>query len=183
MSFFSLMAQRSPHYLIENRGQWPQHVVASASVAGGKVFLEKNGLTYHLFDLAGLRGDHDVDQNQARIRGHVYRVAFIGSEESQIKSTFSATQESYSNYFLGNDPAKWAGGCKHHLEAELTALYPGIDLQMHGGGSFLKYDLVVRAGAEATQIKMLYTGQDKLSIENERLIITTSVGTNRNIGR
>ena len=170
------MAQRSQHYLIENRGQWPQHVVASASVAGGKVFLEKNGLTYHLFDLAGLRGDHDVDQNQARIRGHVYRVSFIGAEESQIKSTLSATQESYSNYFLGNDPAKWAGGCQHHLEAELTALYPGIDLQMHGGGSFLKYDLVVRAGAEASLIRMQYTGQHKLSIEQERLIITTSVG-------
>ena len=78
MSFFSLMAQHTTHPLVENRGQWPAHVSAAADVEGGKVFLEENAITYHLFDLAGLNGSHAIDSAQPRIRGHVYKVNFVG---------------------------------------------------------------------------------------------------------
>ena len=176
MSFFSLMAQHNPLHLIENRGQWPASVVAAADVQGGKVFLEKGALTYHLYDLSGLHSTPDELIHQSRVRGHVYRVSFIGATPQNTRSLLSEKQLAYSNYFLGNDATRWAGNCGHFKEAAIQNLYPGVELQMHTGGSFLKYDLIVAPGFDASQISMLYEGHDKLSIENNRLVVTTSIG-------
>jgi len=176
MSFFTLMAQRPSHPLVENRGQWPAQVMSAADVEGGKVFFEENALTYHLFDLAGLRGDHEVDLTLPRISGHVYKVHFAGSNTNTSSSVFEGEQETYSNYFLGNDARHWAGHCKHFTKSTRKNLYPGIDWVIHGDGSFLKYDLIVHPGADASSIRLRYEGQDKLSIENERLVVYTHVG-------
>jgi len=176
MSFFTLIAQQNGLYLVENRGQWPASVVAAADVQGGKVFLEKGALTYHLYDLSGLHATPDEETHQRRIRGHVYRVSFTGSPTQNIHSLLSEKQHSYSNYFLGNDATRWAGNCGHFKEASIQNVYPGIELQMHTGGSFLKYDLIVSPGYDASQICMHYEGHDKLSVDNDRLVVITSIG-------
>jgi gliding motility-associated-like protein len=176
MSIFSLMAQHSSLHLVENRGQWPADVVAATDVQGGKVFLEKSTITYHLFDLTGMRTDHDIDSTQPRIRGHVYKVHFEGSKQDGQHAAFSDQLQSYSNYYLGNQPAHWAGGCAHYREAVLSSIYPGIDLHMHAGGPFLKYDLIVQPGAHANLVRMRYEGHTKLSLERDRLVVTTSIG-------
>jgi gliding motility-associated-like protein len=103
-------------------------------------------------------------------------MTFAGSAASDTRSTLSEKQTAYSNYFLSNDQTHWAGNCGHYKEASIQNLYPGIELQMHAGGSFLKYDLIVAPGSDASQIKMTYEGHDKLSIENDRLVVTTSIG-------
>jgi gliding motility-associated-like protein len=176
MSFFSLMAQHTTHPLVENRGQWPAHVSAAADVEGGKVFLEENAITYHLFDLAGLNGSHAIDSAHTRIRGHVYKVNFVGSGSEKSEALFEGKQQPYSNYFLGNDPEHWAGHCSHFTHLTHKNLYPGIDWVTHGDGSFLKYDFIVHAGADADLIRMRYQGQEKLAIENDRLVVYTHVG-------
>ncbi len=96
MSFFTLMAQRPSNVLVENKGQWPGSVIAAADVQGGKVFLEKGSITYHLFDLAGMRADHDVDPEQPRVRGHIYRMQFAGSNATQMQALLDAKQLRYS---------------------------------------------------------------------------------------
>jgi hypothetical protein len=103
-------------------------------------------------------------------------MTFAGSTATAARSVLTEKQTSYSNYFLGNDRTHWAGNCGHYKEATVQQLYPGIDLQLHAGGSFLKYDLIVAPESDASQIKMTYEGHDKLSIENDRLVVTTSIG-------
>ncbi len=176
MSFFTLMAQHNAMHMVENRGQWPDAVVAAADVQGGKVFLEKGALTYHLYDLGGLHSTPDETAHHPRVRGHAYRMTFAASAAENIRSLLTEKQTAYSNYFLGNDQSHWAGNCGHYKEASLQNLYPGIEMLMHADGPFLKYDLVVAPGADASQIKMTYEGHDKLSIENDRLVVTTSIG-------
>lgn len=176
MSFFTLMAQRSAHVLTENKGQWPAHVVAAADVQGGKVFLEKGSITYHLFDLAGLHAEYEANPQQPRIRGHVYRMNFAGCNVSQIQHAYNKKQTTYSNYFLGSDQRQWAGGCAHYEDVILHQLYPGIDLHMQAGGPFLKYDLIVHPNADVKQIAMIYQGHERIALENERLVIYTSIG-------
>ncbi|MFM2201586.1 MAG: hypothetical protein RL040_786, partial [Bacteroidota bacterium] len=176
MSFFSLIAQSNSMSLVENRGQWPQHIVAGCDVIGGKVFLEQSAITYHVFDLAGMRSDHDVDFSQPKVRGHVYRVNFLNRSQDYSPSVFAAKKLSRSNFFLGSDNKKWAGGCSHFEEASLLSIYPGIDLKMYCNGPFLKYDFIIAPRAEVNQIEMEYEGQSAIAIENERLVVSTSIG-------
>jgi hypothetical protein len=58
-----------------------------------------------------------------------------------------------SNYFFGNDPAKWKTDLPNYKSVVLTAIYPGIDLRYIAQDRRITHELVVRAGADPAQIK------------------------------
>lgn len=162
---------------IMNRGQWPEHVKASADLGSGRVFIERHGFTYHFFDLSSLRDAHDegglFKSNDPRIKGHVYRVVL---EQSQRATTqFSDQKKTYFNYFLGNDEKSWASGCPAFGDVFMNQVYPGIDMHVYSSGPFMKYDFIIQPGADASQISMRYEGVSDIYLEHERVIIKTSV--------
>lgn len=109
------------------------------------------------------------------VRGHAYEVTFLNAGNPEI--TGQKASESYANYFIGNDPRRWASNVRSYQLVNYNALYPGIDMQVYSEAGVLKYDLIVQAGADPSQIQLQYNGVDKLEIKKEQLIITTSVGT------
>lgn len=168
----------TPHYpLIENRGQWPADVVASADLEQGKFFLETKGFTYHFMDLSPVRKAHDegttFQEGQTKYKGHVYRVNFVGAGPADVAKTNE--QLTRYNYFLGQDAASWAGGCQSFGKIKMHSLYENIDLEVYSHDFFLKYDFHVKPGADPSQIKMRYSGMDGISIENGRIKISTTV--------
>ncbi len=166
--------------MVENKGQWPKQVLFAGDLENGKVFLEKNALKWHFMDLTAVSEAHNEGKkfqpDEVRIKGHVYKVTFLGANENAFTTTTNK-QKTYYNYFLGNDSSKWAGGCNAFGEALRKEFYEGIDFKFYSQDFFLKYDFIVHAGADVSQIKMNYEGVDKLEIENGRLKITTSVNT------
>lgn len=164
--------------LVENKGQWPAHVVASAGVEGGRWFLEKGGFTMHQMDLSAVSASHGGAQpvtGTPRIRGHVYHTALEGSagaawtrKESPLPTLF--------HYFLGNDPGQWASHCASWQRITLGEVYPGVNMVVSTEMPFLKYDFQVKAGADHRRIALRYSGQDDIRITNGRLVIRTSVG-------
>ncbi|HRH39391.1 MAG TPA: hypothetical protein PK760_13655, partial [Flavobacteriales bacterium] len=104
---------------------------------------------------------------------HAYRMHFVGGQAKGSNGVERAPH--YANYFLGNDKSKWAGHCAVFGGVDLTSVYPGVDLHVEGGTG-LKYDWRVAAGADASLIKLRFEGQDKLSVRDGMLYITTSVG-------
>ncbi len=164
--------------MIENKGQWPEQVVAGSDLKSGKIFFEKGGFTFHFYDLKNIRVAHDNGQiftpNSTRIKGHVYKVNFLDCNES-ISARLEERQKTYYNYFLGNDQQYWAGGCGAYGKITQQNLYEGIDLVNYSLDGFLKYDFVVHAGADPNNIKMSYDGIEKIQLENDRIKLTTSV--------
>lgn len=63
-------------------------------------------------------------------------------------------QVTESNYFIGNDPAKWHRGIENYSKIRYAAVYPGIDLVYYGKQGSLEYDFVVKPGADPTNIQM-----------------------------
>jgi len=52
-----------------------------------------------------------------------------------------------SNYFIGNDPAKWRTGIPHYSRVEYKSVYAGVDVVYYGNPQKLEYDLIVAPGA------------------------------------
>jgi hypothetical protein len=48
-----------------------------------------------------------------------------------------------SNYFIGNDSAKWRTDVPHFGGIEYVGVYPGIDLAWYGNQERLEYDFIV----------------------------------------
>ncbi len=51
-----------------------------------------------------------------------------------------------SNYFIGNDPAKWRTNVPTYSKIRYRDVYPGIDVVYHGNQQQLEYDFVVAPG-------------------------------------
>jgi len=164
----------------ENKNQWDARVSYAAQLDGGMLFFEKNCFTYNFYDKETLRKNHVVsNKDQAKvksaaIRSHAFRMTFIGADLSTQISSKNPTAD-YCNYFLGNDPAKWASEVKNYKEINYKGIYNDIDLQILGLDNSIKYNFYVAPFANPNDIKLYYEGVDKISLEKGEIKIKTSI--------
>ncbi len=170
---------------VENKGQWNRAVDFKGDFKTGSFFLEKDGygvVMHHPDDLARLAEvshGHGLKMGESvprvTLRSFVYKMSFAGGN-NQAKATPDKIQPSYNNYFLGDDPARWAGNCRLYQAVTYHDVYPNIDVRYYSDGSSLKYDFIVRPGGNIARIRMQYEGPTKLDIQDKALIVRTPVG-------
>jgi hypothetical protein len=71
-----------------------------------------------------------------------------------------------SNYFIGNDAAKWRSGVLHYSKIKYEQVYPGIDLVYYGNQRQLEFDFVVAPGTNPDVIKLTFEGADGVKIDD-----------------
>ena len=120
-------------------------------------------------------GDDAGTYPSYNIRSHAYQVQFVGAATSTDIIPDKAIS-SYNNYFIGNDPSKWASNVKIFQAIVYKNIYPNIDVRYYSENGQLKYDLIVNPGGTVGNILMRYEGADKLLLKNKELIVKTSVG-------
>jgi gliding motility-associated-like protein len=175
----SVVAQNESYYaLVANKGQWPEQVLYGSDLEGGKVFIENTCLTWHFMDITPIRQSHNdgtlFRPEDIRIKGHVYKAEFVGSNShAQTKSDYK--HKAYYNYYLDRDPTKWAGGCEAFGTIQRLNFYPKIDFKFYSNDFALKYDFIVHPGGDVDDIQIEYSGVESLKLEDERLLISTSV--------
>jgi len=184
---------------VQNRGQWDPQVNFKGEVNAGAFFLHKQGFTALLHNpgewakinenhggLTGPAGKNFFSGQQAAKNGeagdgrpvlhsHAYRVRFVGSNE-QVEIIPDKPLPSYNNYFIGNDPTKWASDCKIYQGVTYKNIYPDIDIRYYSDNGQMKYDIIVHPGGDVGQIAMKYEGVDQLAVKKNELLINTSVG-------
>ncbi len=60
----------------------------------------------------------------------------------------------YNNYYIGNDPSKWATRVPKYHAIKYENLYPGIDLHFYEKNQSLKYEFIVEKGIDPQIISM-----------------------------
>jgi gliding motility-associated-like protein len=156
-----------------NGGQWPQQVLYRVLTPGGALFVERGAFT-HLLETGGPRRAHGGATTQPEPhRMHAFKVHFEGGA-AKAHEGFDK-QRHYVNYFLGDDPSKWASGLPVYGGVELREVYPGIGVRVQGGTG-IKYDWLVAPGADPSAIVMRFEGHDKLEVSNGLLHVRTSAG-------
>ena len=158
----------------------------TAKATAGSIFLHNNGFTilqHHPDDwqvVTESMHKHEVAKETIlgpkKLRSHAYNVSFLNGNAAAAVVPDKA-QASYNNYFIGDDPAKWASNCKIYGGVTIKNMYPGIDVRYYSSNGKMKYDLIVSPGADISKIALKYDGVEKLDIKKGELIIGTSVGT------
>ncbi|MEO6288945.1 MAG: hypothetical protein ABIO76_03430, partial [Ginsengibacter sp.] len=187
------MANRSLSQIefIENKGQWDKEVKFMSLAGSGSFYLQQNGFTVaqnNASDVEAFKTKRHGDVAGAqlktsiggRIRGHAYNVKFLNVDNPQIIP--DKALPTVNNYFIGNDKSKWATDCRIYQGVTYKNMYPGIDVRYYAdAGSNLKYDFIIHPGADINNIAMKYTGADKITVRDKELIISTSVGDNKEL--
>jgi hypothetical protein len=148
---------------IENQSQWEEQVKFKTDVQFGHIFFSNNFFRYVFYNEADLETAHEMKHQdyfkayELLVKCHAYDVQFIGSN-SNPRIIPSEKLSYYQNYFLGNDPKKWAGNVSTFQTITYNNLYNGVDLQAYSIENSFKYDLIVHAGSNPNNIKLKYNG-------------------------
>lgn len=110
-----------------------------------------------------------------RAGGGVLRMALEGARRHTPRALVPLA--GHSNYFIGNDSSRWRKNVPHFAKVDLGEVYPGVNLIYYGNRQRIEYDLVVRAGADAGQIRIAYRGARSIEIDaaGELTVRTASV--------
>ena len=85
-----------------------------------------------------------------------------------------------SNYFIGNDPAKWRRDIPQFARVRYSGVYPGVDLVFYGNQGRLEYDFEVAPNSDPRQLSLRFGGAEDVSIDaNGDLVLAISDGNIR----
>lgn len=160
---------------IENKGQWENQVLYKAEIPGGSLYITSAGLVYNLIDEKAL---HELQHNKAateNINAHAIFVDFLQAQSTVTSMPENGFSTLY-NYYLGNNPDKWAEGVKAFQKITLRNVYPKTDFVIEGMDGWVKTSFVLRHGANPANIQLKYRGANQLKIENQDLVTIHSLG-------
>ena len=108
-----------------------------------------------------------VDSIQMKLVGANQNAALTGADLLPGKS----------NYFIGNDPAKWRTGVPQFARVRYNGVYPGIDLVFYGNQGRLEYDFQVKPGFDPAQAELEFNGAKQLELKDGNLVIRGETGS------
>lgn len=175
---------------VENKGQWHSSIVFQGELQTGAFALEKNGyrvLLHNPDDLQSVyKAQHKNPQTgkdvayfgQSKptetLRSHAYGVRFLQANPN-VKILPEKPLPGYINYFIGDDPKKWASECISYQTITYQEMYKGIDVRYYTNNGQIKYDIIVHPYADPNQVVLYFDGIEKLRVLNRQLVIQTSV--------
>ncbi len=171
---------------IENKGQWDSRVQFLLRSGGLDTWITDRGVVYDVYQMTPSKNsdkhntpDVQAMQDKARAmdrRGHVVSINFTGASVTTT-SLGVDPQPGHHNYFIGNDKTKWASNVALYGRAEVQGLYPGVDAVFYLDGGKPRYDLVVKPGANTSQVRMSIEGAKSVKVDAAgSLSIQTTMG-------
>jgi gliding motility-associated-like protein len=171
----------APIEYIKNDGQWDAPFAYKGTTPRGDFFLSKTGFTYLLGDKDNSEKVHN--KHHGKVAGpvtlnyHAYRMNFVNPNPA-VEISDAKQQSHYYNYFIGNDQSKWKSNIHPALNVDYKNIYKNIDAHIYSENGNLKYDFILHAGANISDLAFEYEGATSIKLKKKSLEIYTTVGDN-----
>lgn len=169
--------RKSPMSFEANQGQTDKRVTFISRGAGYTLFLTRDSAVMALQNTGSAQGRQEnaaratspsmpyvgnsvsgVSRGQGSTRSEaVLNMRVVGANPAARVTSFDQL-ETTSNYFIGNNPAKWRTKVPNFGKVRYSSIYPGVDLVYYGNQQQLEYDFVVAPGADPNVIALRFTG-------------------------
>lgn len=166
---------------VQNNGQWDLPISYMQRLHNGHIGLGKTGFSYLFFDgkTSHSHGEkHEEHEANEPTKGHYLKVSFLGANPDVLVKGNDKLEE-YSNFYLGNDPAKWQTKVPIFTQVNYTNLYGnGINMKTEVVEDHFKYTFEIAPNADPAQIQMLYEGAEEMTLDREGVLnIKTSINS------
>ncbi len=106
----------------------------------------------------------------------VLRMKLVGSNSRPTMEGLEKLS-GISNYFIGNDSAKWRTNVPQYKKVAMKNVYPGIDMVYYGNQRHLEYDFVVAPGVDTKVIRLAWNGPKGAKVDTKgNLVFKTKNG-------
>ena len=171
---------RLPFSFEANQGQTDARVRFLAHGQGYSLFLtgEEAVLALKSRQLSVVGGQlKRITDDGQRTTDNVLRMRLLGAN---AKAVLAGADElpGKSNYFIGNDPAKWRTDVPNYASVRENNLYPGVDVVYYGRQGQLEYDFAVAPRVDPSELRFEIQGAERLRItQSGDLELSTNGGT------
>ncbi|MCX7650795.1 MAG: T9SS type A sorting domain-containing protein [Flavobacteriales bacterium] len=184
LTSFNLGKLNPTEAFIENKGQWPEEVLFAYRAGGLQAFITKEGLVCNLIVMNSREKERmsdnpdffeDMEKSPPKLKNHVITFQWKNPNKNfRIKP--NKPLEIYHNYYLGNDPTKWASRVPLWEEVWIENIYVGIDLRWYIDNGCPRFDFVVRPEGDYRDISMVVNGSEGINLDDEIVSIKTPLG-------
>jgi hypothetical protein len=148
-----------------NVGQAPRQFAYVASGTGYELALSEHGLTLALPPRAATSSIHRRRGQSFAGQPSILRIRLIGATRHPVLRP-ERRKASYTNYFIGNTPARWRTHVPNYAAIRYRDVYPGIDWVVYGNRRhLLEYDLIVHPHADPARVVLAVTGPGDVSLD------------------
>ena len=182
--FKGIQFQRPPLRFEINEGQTDPQVRFTARDRDGIAYLTSDGAVFQI--------SRSVGTSKPQFKKASYTPETRGFESSFVRmKTVGGNPNAravgidrlpgVTNYFIGNDPAKWRTNVAGYAKVKYESVYPGIDLVYYDNGEGrLEYDFIVAPGADPKQIALSIEDAQSVEVDSSGdLVISAATGTIR----
>jgi hypothetical protein len=180
-----------PLLFVPNEGQTDERVAYYIQGRDKTIYFTPQGVTFALtapFTQTNAPADlptHGLAQLETRpkrmsveptaVQRWAVKLDFLGANPD-VRPVGQDKTEAILSYFKGR-PEAWRTGLPTYAKIVYPELWPGIDLVYYGTVNRLKYEFVVRPGADPGRIRLAYRGATDVQVNAAgQLEVTTPVG-------
>lgn len=175
-------------YFVPNKGQWDDEVKFLTKIGGMNAWITDSGVVFDFYSIQ--RKNNSFNKNSKFLQrkkiddihevnryGHIIKMNIISQHETEPFYRTLEQQNTYYNYFLGNDSKRWARKVSLYGELIVENIYQDIDVRYYFDSEGLRYDLILHPEASVENIVFTIEGADDVWLnEDGELVLLTIVG-------
>jgi hypothetical protein len=161
-----------PLFFEPNQGQTAPQVKFLARGSGYGLFLTADEAVLQL--QRAVANPRTATAAPERPASSVIRMKLAGAN-SAARVSGAEPLPGKSNYFIGNNPAKWRRNIPQFARVQYKSVYPGVDLVYYGDQGQLEYDFRVAPAADPNQIALGFQGAST-HLDAGDLVLSTANG-------
>ena len=160
---------------IENKGQFAPEVRMVGSTNVGNMWVLNNQIYFQSLhkekDEAAENANRSAseigEEEEGKTEAHNWGI-FMEGMNPEFTVSKELEMPTKRSYFLGNDKKYWASDVASYGEISLDNIYKGVDLRLYSQDKrHLEFDWLVEPGADYSQIKMRFKGQEALRVDEK----------------
>ncbi len=162
-----------PLSFIRNDGQVDEEVKFYERGSGHNTYFTREGVCLEL--ISAQEDDNTPPREEdgvpsipevQEIRSETIKLALFGANKyPEIIS--KGLQEGKVNFFIGNNPEKWKTNVPTYRSVLYKEMYKDIDVKYYGNNRQLEYDIIVKPGADPSQVKFSCEGIEGLRVTDK----------------
>ncbi|MFH1051429.1 MAG: hypothetical protein V1779_10940 [bacterium] len=166
--------QANQFYFLENKGQWDDKVLFMAQSKSLRTWITKNSIVFEQFEKRNAEDFKYLDKYEPKpIKAHAVGLEFVNPANVNAKKGEAGSTK--FNFIIGNDKSKHKSGVLQYSEVSIENIYEGIDMRYYFDNGELRYDFIVKPGANPDLIEMEIKGSDNFYIKDGDVVMETSL--------
>src|ERR1051326_7081184 len=167
-----------PLYFVENRGQVDSRAVYYLHGKDKALYFTSTGIAFVLSPRAKEKSEMLVRAAYENTPPEPWLLKLDFLNAAPTRPSAEEQTPAIVSYLKG-PRERWKAGLRSYAKIVYADLWPGIDLVYSGTSDRLKYEFVVKPGADPRQIRLAYSGVSSVTITDGELEIATPAGTFR----